>query len=249
MDSTTIPGITLLFIGIILMISEKIKFFENLKERISPKWKKIRSAVTYLKRKGSTILSIAGFILIMIGLKPWLTDHSTEIIQLSAPTSVVLFILSRWWEEKKEFRRIRDALCNEMAQNERMIQRNLEIIRKGRDGSTGTMHAHPFPLFYLNDFAWKLILTSGKSAKLKGKTKGGDILSDIGDMYAQVDLINQVIAARPPILFGPLRMSEKNIGGRMVSYAAIDLNAADSIIEGNLIELEKKISEINKELL
>lgn len=248
MNGIAIIGIALSLIGIILMMNEKMKFFENLTEKIRPEWKKAKKAIAYLKKKRYVFLAVTGFILIAVGMRLRLIDHITEIIQLSAPTSVVLFILSRWWEERKEFKRIRDIIFNEMAQNAKIIQENLDLIRRGKEGLKEGTHAHGFPLHALNESGWTLLLASGKLTKLKGKTTGKDIISAVSAMYTQIILINKTMVARAPILFGPLRTDYMCVEGKKVSHADIELDSIDMMIEGNLLELKKKISKINKEL-
>ena len=180
----------------------------------------------------------------------WLIEHSSEILQLAAPSSVILLVLSKWWEERKEFDRIREILFNEMAVNAKIIQDNLILISKGEKGlKEGGGHAHVSHLHRLGYSGWTLLLASGKLSKFSGKNLEKGVISSIREMYSHIFLTNQQIAARELILYGPLRtMISADSNGRPSSWADKELDILDKATEGNLRELKKKISEINKEL-
>ena len=100
----------------------------------------------------------------------WLIEHSSEILQLAAPSSVILLVLSKWWESKREFDRIKEILFNEMAVNVKIIKDNLNLIKKGERGlNKRGDHAHVSHLQRLSYFGWTLLITSGKLSKFSGK--------------------------------------------------------------------------------
>ncbi len=180
----------------------------------------------------------------------WLLEIGSEILQLAAPSSVILLVLSKWWEDKMEFGRVREMLFDEMAANETIIKDNLDMIRKGEKGlKEGGGHGHVSPLQRLSYSGWTLLLASGKLSKFSGKNSGKEIRFSIRELYTHIILIDQQMDSRELILYGPLRVQiTTNSKGRPFSWADKELDIVDKAIEGNLCELKKKISEIKKEL-
>jgi hypothetical protein len=180
----------------------------------------------------------------------WLFEHSSELLQLAAPSSVILLVLSRWWEGRREFGRMKEMLFNEMAVNAKIIKDDLDLIKKGKNGfNEREDHAHVSHLHRLSYSGWTVLLTSGNLGKFSGKSLKKGMVSRIRDMYTHILLTDQQMAAREHILYGPLRlMTSHRNNGRPISWAEKELDVLDVVIEGNLQEIKKKISEINQEL-
>lgn len=182
----------------------------------------------------------------------WLFDHSTEILQLAAPSSVVLFILSKWWEDRKEFRITKDILLNEMTYNTKIAERNVNNMEMGRIGAEKLRqenHAHITFLHRLSYSGWIQLSTSGKLNRFRGKNSGKKIIRNIREMYTLILFVNQQIAARELICFGPLRVqTSRRENGKCVSMADEELDNVDIATEENLQELKKIILVISEEL-
>jgi hypothetical protein len=190
--------------------------------------------------------------IVMLNISKWLINHFSEILQLAAPSSVVLFILSKWWEDRKEFRITKDILLNEMTYNRKIAERNINSMKMGRMGAKKLRqedHAHIIFLHKLSYSGWIQLSTSGKLNRFSGKNSGKKIIQNIREMYTLVYLINQQIAARELICFGPLRVQTLEKGSeKYVSMADEELDNVDITIEENLQKLKKTISAINEEL-
>lgn len=175
----------------------------------------------------------------------WLSDHIVEIIYLSAPVSVLLFIIKEWLEDRKELMRLRNVLFDEMIQNMKIIQKNLDLIGKRKELPD---RDYFFPLHKLSHSGWTLLLASGKLSKLRGRNSRENVIFNISKMYTQIILINQLVTVREIILYGPLRLQTRLVKGRKRSLAEIELDYVDEGIEKNLHILKEIIFKLNKGL-
>ncbi len=167
-------------------------------------------------------------------------------INLAAPASVILFILNRKLEDRKEFERLKKVLFDEMVEN---AERNNEIIRlikktRNRGIDEVGMAGHSWPLPRLAEYGWTIILVSGKLYRFGAKNLEKSLIKDIKEMYRQISIINNFISVRENVLFGPLRI----VKIRDRDAAGYELDTIDSAIEKNILELKKTITDLNRKL-
>lgn len=98
-----------------------------------------------------------------------------------------------WRRDKKDFKRVKNALILELREN---IETAKVVV------NIATNHGFPVPLF--RDDTWHLVVSSVE-LKQFGGTRVEDPIYDLGYIYSCIRVLNQTILARQTLIFSTLR--------------------------------------------
>jgi hypothetical protein len=151
-----------------------------------------------------------------------------SVVNALGITTIMVALVSSWWRDMQEFKRIKYSIILELEQN-------LEMAKDVLDAT----NVHGFIIPLLKDDAWHVLLTSGQLKRFGGE-HAEDPLSQLSRIYRKITIINQAILSRQLLVVSILRA--------MGDLYTKSLYGIEEFIKTNVSEIVQLIEKVRKSL-